>query len=432
MEYSILNNLLTFWEDINLITDLQYQINRINNITGLQPLPESEINKDFILVRKIKNYQNLRTLFEASNPRGFTENSILPFLPRIPTSMKTQFKDGPISMALESMYSSFMIPIVLTNWLIDKKVCLIQNSSMVKEVNPSNENYLNKLPYNSFLLDIGESIHCTFEVSKRRGDTSYRHFLLNRTENSIGVFGIPENISDFLETDGDREIVKKVIQEASSIDSTSDFFEKVKSKKAQKKAAKKTGHKIKEFNDLLESRQKIHGPRNVMPMLFPFLSVIDIDSGMFSFHGIHILNLQETLTMAHPVFDKLLSVINGFCKLLFEHETPEIPFVDIVGTDTGEKKSDDLHVIELQTQNLKWYEVPINNIDFMKLHKSKGKLVVSITRGGEKSPHQRRGHVRIYRNDDGSEKKRIYLKTLIVRKDKLLKGTQGKSGVTKL
>ncbi len=436
MEYNILNDLLLFWEDTNRIMELYYHINKHYGDNDRRPLDGSEVNKYFFQVRAIQKYQGLRTMLEKSDPRAIMDNGFETFLPSIPTGMQNEFKDSRVLFVMQKMHSIYMTPFFLSSWALNKKICSIQNRSLLEEITPTENNYLDKLPYSSFLLDIGDGLTFDFKLDKNHSaKVCYRYFILERVGDTIDVFGIPDDIKDYCESENDRKVIIDAINALKDIPLAAEQRLQSKGNKAFGKAVHRIKVRLKGIATILSNRKKESTMGDyAIPLFFTFQNIIDITSGTFSFKGISALTVRETQDIAPALLGRVLSTINGFCKLLFEHQTPEIEIVlnENDKEEIEKNESCETTALKLQTEKLKWYEVPVNNIDFMKLHKSKGKLVVSITRGGEKSPHQRRGHVRIYRNADGSERRRIYLKSLIVRKDKLLKGSPSKSGVLKV
>ncbi len=436
----ILDDALILWEDWNTmahirwlserspITDDQFRqgwekLNPDNKLSSTL-LKGTEINKYGILCKGMPEYQKLRSYLEKEDKTEFF--SLDPrkiFFPRTPEGIVSE--DDYTEKFFRLLGPLYYLPTHLMDWSFAKKVCAIKRRELVSEIPlTAQENYLSVLPYSSFILDLGEAV--SFEITetdtwKLQSTVEYQYLIICCTGNEIQVLCVPNGIYEHYFTEEESDAANICLDAL---------------KKEQATVGAISGKRLVKLS---RTRKK----------LFPLLSKLDtakfdsIATPMI-FAALYI-DSKELISYVMPnsclefgdkksFLEKIVGLLNGFSKVLYEFH-PEVVEVRTLADETRLKpieiSSQKLATPEVDKEKLIWFEVPIHNVDYLKMKKYRGEIKASYVRGTEKSPHVRMTHQRTYRNKDGSFKKTIQVKTCYIHEDKFPK--QGsKSGVLQI
>ncbi len=440
-DLKILEDVLLFWEDWNTSVSFMYLQHLVLDAFGNGPATDykkpttgSEVNDIHCLAKAIPEYKTLRTLLESKNTQPLQEKNFDDFLPRIPQVLESKNRDGRMGFALENLSSAHEIPFFLGEWAITKKVCVINKPDLIPLIHPFTEdgtNYLNSLPYDNFLLELGTPLVCQVTFESRSATISFKNIIINRKENTIGIFMIPNEISDHCYSEDDILRVEKMI-------SLMDKAHKIMyAKNKSQKSVRKMGKSLKEVDKLEAALETSFTNFNFSQLLFS-TNFFDIEKEEYSLLGVNFLNVGSEPRNGSSFLMKFISLLNGFCKVVAEARDTIAPLSAIeVTLDTDQESIAEETPTASTTalpeiENYEWYEVPENSVDFLKMKRHKGETKAVYVQGSGKSPHPRMRHPRRYRNPDGTIRKEVWVKASFIHKEKLAAGAQSKAGVLKI
>lgn len=431
-----LRQCLKYWEELNHIGDMVFHVvqkiwpihrhlNTRESRERYATMTGSELASGFQLSRGIENFEQLRKNLETDqdfDPRLF--------LPRIPKEMRNKFSDR--AEYLEACYgqslnaSSFLLPLFIHQWLKGKKICELSQPDNIELIDPSQENYLSFLPYQSFMLQLSRPLTRMLIVGKNSRTCNYGQFLIHRDENILKVLAIPSDI-EFLTFDaGQEEALKNVF----SLSRNSGIN---KVEKALANYTQKCGRLIDyldefplERTDILSGKIQVHDLNYVLQELDPLRALRKY------LYKDEKISDKESLKQIKDEWSlaSLLFIINGLGKLFAQYEAPvEVKLYDLseVADNIASKEptpnTDRPTETVLKKEKQKWYEVSPGNITFVTLSKKRGEIRnIKIHTGREMPPHLRRGHYRHYRDENSKITKSVFIRQTTIRKDKIKNG----------
>lgn len=447
-QLNILEDTLMFWEDWNKTVEFNYLNNKINeelkypleNSVYKKPLPGTEVNSVPLLARSIASYKNLRTLLESKDTRPLQEVSVeSEFLPTIPKD-KEETYNNKLSFVLSGLSAAHQIPIYLSEWAIEKKVCIVTKPGLIPIISPElGTNYLDKLPYDSFLIELKDPFTYTYLLDVSESITlNYYHIMVQVMDKvdgvtSVGIFMIPEAIKDYCYSEEDMIAVDRMILDLKEIERL------LRRKSDSAKFFNRMKKLLKDIDKREENLEIKTGDSFVTSQLLFYSNLVEVAKGeTLPQMGLNAVNMSEDKNISADFALQCAGFLNGFCKVISEANQNVIDSVSLMTTDdvlelvTDGSESIITTMSTSEQESLLWYEVPEQAVDFLKLRRYKGATQVTFVQGTEKRPHARRKHPRVYKNKDGSIKKTVWVRQSFIHKERLRAGEQSKSGILKV
>lgn len=368
------------------------------------PLIGSEITPAGDLGRSIDGFKELQKL--VSTKKDFDVNK---FLPRIPKIYRDNFSEQFDFLERISAKGFVMFPHFLYNWIQSKKVCEVSNSQKIILIDPSNENYLQHLPYNNFILSLSHPLI----VQDQDFEDAYKYSqcFVSRDGDILRILAIPSEIDNFSLTENQ----KKSINDLLSVRKHTDPRKFSKTVDAFLPTVENWVQAIDDFSFLrvdINTGEVYKSDENFSWTKRRFSD----DSQEF---GMNENDLQKFMKISSA---NGLFALNGICKLFANYVAPENialhDFSNVPDNPTDNQAQHDLSLDVSYEQE--WYEVSVGNVTFVSMLKSKTKNTeVSIHTGREMPPHLRRQHIRRYRDENGNIVKQVLVKQTTIRADKL-------------
>lgn len=399
-----LKDALQCWEDENMYSEVLFQLSNFLGAKGLprfytKPLVGTEVDDVQVIRRAIKNFHGFRYLVE--NHMEITDPTL--FLPRVPKDEREEHP-GKLDFFRRHLVHGFpFFPFLLSRWIEFKKVFVMENLNLIKSVNVYEKNYLDKLPYGSFILKLNEPVKKIFHNTGT--EREFGTILIASDGIVIDLLFIQSNVKEWCMSSESRKLLQNI-----SFKKMKDLLKQFKKIPLYNPDMKCEGFSIEiasglkwignekgPGNTLLEyrwdlSQEKPKLATRANGQFFP-----KKNSEADTPEVIDILNFQK----------RMINILNGFCK--FVSEIPAEQRNLVLGDSTfTPPPSHDL---------TEWNAIPITNVFY--LHENvdettNEKVLVLYHGGGEKSPHWRRGHYRT--RPDGT---RVWIDKILVRKDKL-------------
>lgn len=401
-----LNNLLKLWEDHNYLasiknTFLQYIKKQTKFRTDEINFPfiGSELNSAGELDNSITDYHMLRQTMEGKkyfHPTGF--------LPRIPKDARTYYKSS--SEFIQSIgNSSLHIPEFLTQWNKTRRACIVDDSIPIPLVDLREENWFDKMPYDSFYLKIASPLVFTDQLYKK--ETSIQNFLIHEEGEYIKIMAWNEDVAQWLLSSDTKKDIKKHLDEAIRAKDPMKFLEYAKH---EKKSPPQVYHTIIKKNT---TRCKMGVLGNITEV------VQGKDLGDMDFYTTP-QHVSETIPYHERI--KLLELINGFCKLMATLPPQIHNEVEIIETKNFKPQPEEHRI---------WTDLPLQYVQLFTTELSNKIITIRRSAGTEKDFHWRRGHMRRYLQPDGSIKE-VWVARMKIRPDKEEEQGLPKGGATKI
>jgi hypothetical protein len=438
-EVSILLDILNLWEDANKKTEVvdffSYLIEQ-GGKTSVFPTNElPNFTKELPLMKPkppVKKYELLANVLGRTLPDPKSQQ--FAFLPEKNSASST----GSIELTEKSYLSLYMFPWFIFSWLEGKKICFIERVNLLTP--PSThalevKNYLEYLPYSSFLLELETPVSLNLCTDFFGGKVLYKYFIINKEDSLISLFGIPSNCPDLTYTEESSSILSTTTYAMRKI---RDDYKKLRGRMGNTSNSTKlqARHLVKQIESLQAKMEVIEQDETEefsKGFTLPCILKFDTSSNEYVHHGIDILSSDDiTIEERTQFIFQLRSILNEFCRLLvIQGDVP--PSVHLITDGTlSEKDSSrtEATIIEKTDEVFGWFEVPARNVDIFRVRKKDGTLSGILLKGGEKSPHPRRKHPRIYKNKKG-ESITIEVKESYIHKEKVQQGETPKSGTLK-
>ncbi len=383
-----LQKLLQYWEDTNLSGEFNFLLSQIIKKDGKTPPKEakidaligSELNGIGLLARSIPDYQNLRKILEGHSLTHSTN-----FLPRIPKDFRIVFDDYQMFVDHQFVQTPINIPTFFLKWNETKRICIVEDSIPMPLIDMRKENWLEKIPYHSFFLQIKSPL--VFLDTEGR-EWSVKDMLVYDDGEYIRVLAWPEEIEKFtLTTELRKELANAipVLKKGKTVD------------------PKALNH-LMIVNDWFMLPFIIQKQTGLLKDIHSLAEVKHID--------IYDENLpkkdDENSTPLYLQMRVLLETVNGFCKLMAT--LPPKLSVTVIDSNT-------------QIQNFnpprQWFELPLQVVEYFHTEIENELLVIKRGNGSEKSPHIRRGHTRRCVRKDGTINE-VWIEETTIRADKLV------------
>lgn len=394
MKYLYLEDLhyvLKIWEFMMLQVEVRIKaINSPRGINllreyGLDNLPGSELNSMGSVTRPIIGYQNLRNLIlkdEEYNP--------LNYIPRVPSKFRTIADQVEYNRSINS-HPLLLFPMMLDAWLDTRRVFVMDKPQMIDFVNAGQENYLDKLPYESFVLNFNE----TFFFKNDVVEVPFSSILVSSDDSYIDFLAIPQNVEELAPSDRIFKRYEKMARGGKKI-RPNDFI----NHNGFESNVLFTGYSLNKETLSIHTYEEESLSRKEEVLIYSgeAVSMTIRDDG-----GILIEDYE------------IFSLINGFAKLVSELKAKPVSRELFKEIDASQ------HYDEVEPFD--WIKIPINQT--YKISKNEDGILLlprenlGISIGGtEKSPHVRRGHWRTITSKDG-EVKRVWINQASIREDKL-------------
>ncbi len=420
IKIGIFDEMLTAWESFNISNKAIFLTEHItsdtqetNQFTQKSPLTRSERSKVYSekeLFGFASCYADgmyeLRT--EIMNHKTFDSED---FLVPVPKVLKPIFGDDRYKF-IESygVGSINSFPVFLGDWLTSKKVCHIDKGASIPTISPCDENYLEFLPYDDFLVVFENGIK--IKDSKNTRAVEYKNVMVSRHENNVYFLALPEGMDKCFIKPKYRNLSKKLLNEKKGVD-REDFFRRNKL-----------------YRNLVV-------PEGTIDFKYlPLQSKFDINQSSWmcqSTNGIDFpvqlpAEYMESEDLEDPQTKglELLFRINGLCKRLAESKKLEGVTVATVGGNTQEATPPESKPVQPSEplkeglRRLEWNEVPLGEVMGVTSRKDSDGNVRTIFRiGTEVSPHVRRGHWRRLRKPKPDGTTRIWINTMNIRENRI-------------
>lgn len=373
-----LDDLLTYWEQSNILGELNFQGN-LHRKTILANMPQcligSEITAEGALGRSISGFQKLRKIMMGHYIVHETN-----FLPRIPKEWRENISDQ--SVFLKKIYASCLIPLHLLKWNEHRRACIVDDSAPIPEISLQEENNLGYLPYESLYLQLKSGIMMHREGQFYEMD----NIILFREGVDIRIFAWPS------------ALLKKSLFTAKEIE------------KLQKAIMGVKKNKWYNFGSDFLNKGK-----DFRMLEFSFntqeASIVIVDSGFstekVSLYAESAFEEENTQIIINSL-KIVVETINGFCKLVSELEPKEQVMYVETSTPHGSL-----------SKPRQWFELNLQAVDLFHTKEFQEKVTIHHGHGTEKSAHVRRGHWRTITHKDKTTE-RIWIKQTVIREDKLM------------
>jgi hypothetical protein len=389
-----LNQLLSFWEDANLISDLSFQHGLMLKKAGglseedrkdVVALEGSEINLMGYPARAIPNYSNLRKVM-AGEPYIHPTH----FLPRVPKYFRDVFASPVEFMDWFLMRGICIIPYYLQKWTETRRACLVEDSLPLPMIDLRKENFLGKLPYKSMYLNVKSPF---VFYDDRDNEWTVQNFLIVDDGDYLRILFWPDETVQHIVSDDMRRKIKQA---------TIDL-----SKGKQTAVAKECTPLYAEVLDVLVGEFAVKKDTSDMLRVYG-----DTTKKSYEFQNLYQSgeNLKDKVDIfAQKQLVRIMEMINGFCKLMGE----------LPKKQTVEGEEPVITSEQARPEPRQWFELPLRTVEFFHTENTDNNIIV-IRHGSssEKSPHIRRGHTRRLIQKDGTVKE-VWIDQITVRSDKL-------------
>ncbi len=392
MKYLFLNDLdhtLKIWEFIMLQNELRIKMEKksgkrfFEDRLDFLPQVGSELNEHGAIMKPIKGYRQLRRLINDDETFDY-----LNYLPRVPSKYGSSIDQLDFVRGLNA-FPIALFPMILDNWLDNRRVFVLDKPKLIPFLNPLKENYLDKMPYESFFLNLNQ----TFFFDQEEDAIPFSSILISSDQDFIDFLVIPHAIEELVPDSKTFEKYNKYIT---------------------------SGKKFKErdylnlnifggdpgFTGFSVNKDSLHihayegSDRLEMPLLNEGekLSLIKNDNGSQILEDYDIIQL-----------------INGFIRLVSNLKKK----TDYKKIFSEIDASEDFN----EKDSFNWIKIPVTQTYRISEDETGVTLLqredLGISRvGTEKSPHVRRGHWRTITLKDG-ESKKIWINQCTIREDKL-------------
>lgn len=368
ISFNILDSQLALWELFNELGYLYYKLYEspkkfdfkdILRMWDFSPFPKLDTkNKLYLkyglplLVNQIEGYKNLRQKIYNSEeiPDSFV------FLPRAPKGLFI----SPFTITQRRDGDSFLTyPLVLSEWIKEKKVFSIKNLKKFPSINPElKENYLKSLPFDSFMMYIEKG----FPIANVIGNETtqmMKHFIVTKItisgKNYIYILGLDENVQEKI------PLIKQKIKNVQTI---------------------LRGGKVESDSQVFLTYPSFL----IIPETGKFLDTAQIQKTDF-------LPSQFGRKAGSDAY-KIIDVLNGLCKIWYEYQTSEKDFSEVADLPINEvdtPKSVDETTPTME--EIKWFDVLKAETIYIHQKEKESKEYVP-RKGVEKDWHKRKEHKR--------------------------------------
>jgi len=387
-----LNQLLSFWEDANLISDLSFQHGQMLKKAGILKeedardvvaLIGSEINLMGYLARAIPDYFQLRKVMS-----GGVHTHPTNFLPKVPKHFRGVFSNSTEFMDWFLMRGVAVIPFYLLKWIETRRACIVEDSVPLPMVDVRQHNFLWKLPYSSLYLKVKSPF---VFVDDRANEWTVQNFLIIDDGPYLRILFWPEEIAGHIVSEETRKKVRQAISDVS--------------KGRQTTVAQECTPLYAEVLDVLIGDFCIKKDTTDIVRVY----------GDTTAKTVKLQNLYqsgETLKEEVDIFAqkqlvRIVEMLNGYCKLMSELPPKQ-----------GVVSIDPVDIRKHPTEPRQWFELPLQTVEYFHTDKADKIIIIKQGSGSEKSPHIRRGHVRRIIQNDGTIKE-VWIDQMTVREDKL-------------
>lgn len=412
IQIQILETMLRLWEDANIFGEFTFRSYlKAGSLLGkLKTQPGSEVSiKADMLFRSILNFKNLRTLLERDDEMI---NSYA-FLPRVPKSLRAEIGDDRELFGEKvDMGGVLLFPIFIAKWVLGKKVFCIKEETDIPFIPLKEENHLNHLPYDDFIIITETPFVGHFPGTEK--DFNFKTLMVSRREDHVHIMIIPEEIKDYIYLDEERKIFEKL----TSLMMSKNQYAYIKERK----------HAMKVF---LKEDGELDTLGNFFPesVLYAQIIRVEISSGKYTFRGFD--DKDFNLAMSEVGYNQnpganVSSYLNGVCKVISEigklncvkfnpskNNSADISKVVKTFVRTMNHNPSDLEDLE---EELSWNEVFEGQVLHLSSENNPEGTSFIVRHGSEKCTHLRRGHYRHYSNND----KTIWVRSSTIRGDLLL------------
>ncbi len=387
-----LNQLLNFWEDANLISDLSFQHGLMLKKAGglneedrrdVVALIGSEINLMGYLARAIPDYSKLRKVMS-----GGTYIHPTNFLPKVPKYFREVFSNSTEFMDWFLMRGVAVIPFYLLKWTETRRACIVEDSVPLPMVDVREHNFLAKLPYTSMYLKVKSPF---VFIDDRENEWTVQNFLIVDDGPYLRILFWPDEMTQHIVSE---EMRRKIRQATSDV-----------SKGKQTAVAKECTPLYAEVLDVLIGDFCIK--KDTSDILRVYGDTTNKSYKLQNLYQSESLLKDEIDIFAQKQLVRIVEMINGFCKLM-----AELPGKQNV------TNVESLCTRKQMPEPREWFELPLQTVDYFHTDSSDNKIVIKRGSGSEKSPHIRRGHTRRIIQKDGTVKER-WIDQITVRQDKL-------------
>jgi hypothetical protein len=411
IQIQILETMLRLWEDANIFGEFTFRSYlKAGSILGkLKTQPGSEVSiKADMLFRSILNFKNFRILLEREDE---VINSYA-FLPRVPKSLREEIGDDRELFGEKvEMGGVLLFPTFISKWILGKKVFCIKEETDIPFIPLNEENHLNHLPYDDFIIITETPFIGHFPGTEK--DFNFKTLMVSRREDHVHVMIIPEEIKDYIYLDEERKTFEKL----TSLMMSKNQYAYIKERK----------HAMKVF---LKEDGELDTLGNFFPesVLYAQIIRIEISSGKYSFRGFD--DKDFNLAMSEVGYNQnpgvnVSSYLNGICKVISEIGKLncvkfKLPKNDFVGVDkkgkTGRIISNSPINSDDSEEELSWNEVLEGQVLHLSSeYKPEGTAFI-VKHGSEKCTHLRRGHYRHY----DQKHLTVWVKSSTIRRDLLI------------
>lgn len=405
---------LTSWEHMNLMAQVSEKTVLISLENKYKvKFPEisndaligSEISSSGMIVKPIENYKNFRKDLENSK----SEIDYQKYLPRVPKDLRELIGPTKELFVLTKYFCREILsfPMFLSEWMKSKRVITLnKNVKIEKKLLTTEQNYLDKLPYDQFILRSPQS----FSLKFGRTTIQSSEVMIIKKSGLINMLFFSDT---FLE--------------------------------AHNKGKDGASESLKSFNDFLKMDKK-HSARwaqNFINSPFPEIKYPNPMIMTFSETGDLIYFTKEGIKIIEPIENDriinlgesykshvdFISFFNGFLYTLANASPEEEIVYDIIEEELPKEENSTneklvTESVESETIKLDWNEISNSSIVHLSVKKVNGEKKFVKSSGIEKAPHLRRKHYHTFHTKNGPIKKVV--EQLIVRKDKLKeKGLSG-------
>ena len=402
-----LEHALRYWEDVNLFNETFFRIFIDSGVIKAipqysAPLIGSEVNRLGHLKRAIKNYKGLRKMIESNID---FEPEL--FIPRIPKESRDKFTSTVDFIQSFIVFNAAFFPYVLAKWLKYKRVFMLDKISLLPTVDVNENNYLDKLPYGSFLFKFNQPL--TYSFSENR-ELRYKIMIVYSDGEFITVFMIRDDMEELLLSESNRKFITENLAKHK--------IPRNVLKKAEELSLFDSQHTFGGFRCEIKSGSKVamvqYGKNNE--------KIVGLNRNVFSSNPTLAFKINDEIQSEAPLDvdggiigeimryeANVINILNGFAKFMSELPSKESELLFKENKIEGLPKFDQCD----------WMEIPITSVDYIDQHVVDGKKTITTYKGGEKSAHWRRGHFRRYRDENNKIISEVWIEEVHVRKDKL-------------
>lgn len=398
-----LKDALQVWEDVNMYSDALFQLSNLLGKNGLpnfylKPLVGSEVDENGSIRRAIKNFQGFRHLVE--NRMEIADPTL--FLPRVPTAEREEYPKKLDFFRRDLVHNLCFFPFTLSRWVEFKKVFAMDALDIIEPANIYEKNYLDKLPYGSFIIKLAQPVKIFFR--RTQVEREFGTMLITSDDTVIDILFIQNNVKEWCMPSKSKKSLQGL-----SFKKTKDLLKQFKKIPLFNPDMKCEGFSVEIATGLkwianlilpdgacLEHRWNLS---DEIPKMVGRINGNSYRDGSRADEPdvLDILDFQK----------RMINILNGFCKFISELPPQQ---KDIV---LGNSNSIPPQKYELT----EWNAIPITNVFYLREGLDEGtnkKVLVLSHGGGEKPPHWRRKHKRTYKSG-----KVVWIEKTFVRFDKL-------------